>query len=180
MTIVGTEEGIAELRLAEYPWQGVQLSRDCLCSNLTERLLFHSLGSTLLELSFVVTRMNVTQDYLDFYFEGEYRFVPVAAAGPDQSAAATPACHGSSSSLSDSARLSRLEDRRLRGTSGEISLRSPPQTQPILPTLNTVTMHTSSLSNQPPEIGTRAPFFLVVSIFSKFACRTPRESFNCL
>ncbi|XP_023246142.1 uncharacterized protein LOC106639496 [Copidosoma floridanum] len=161
-------EGTAELRLAEYPWQGVQLPRDCLCSNLSERMVFQSLSSAVLELSFVVTRMNVTQDYLDFFFEGEYRFVPVASAttpalavpgealgatnlgqqhhnqhhnqqqqqhtsagavaAAAAAAAGAQACHGSSHSLSDSSRLSRLEERRLRGTSGEISLRSPPLT----------------------------------------------------
>lgn len=152
---------MAELRLAEYPWQGVELPRDCLCSNLSERLVFQSLSSSKLELTFQVSRMNVTQDYLDFFFEGEFRFVPAASllapggaslssggageslagAGEQQqgpgstgasaaaaaaAAAAAQACHGSSHSLSDSPRLSRLEERRLRGTSGEISLRSPP------------------------------------------------------
>ncbi|KAJ8675463.1 hypothetical protein QAD02_011249 [Eretmocerus hayati] len=140
-----TEEGIAELHLSEYPWQGVRLPRDCLCSNVSERLVFASLSSSQLELSFVVTRMNVTQDYLDFYFEGEYRFISndqpstsasglpdsLQSGGSQSSATTSPhACHGSSRSLSDSPRLSRLQERRLRGTSGEISLRSPPL-QPI-------------------------------------------------
>ncbi|KAL7293792.1 hypothetical protein TKK_0012854 [Trichogramma kaykai] len=171
------DEGIAELRLAEYPWQGVQLSRDCLCSNVSEPLVFGSLSSSRLELTFQVSQMNVTQDHEDFYFEAEYRFVPansipapasppldpVGSAPAANSASkdskdhrskqqqssqqsqqkqhqqkqqqqhrdpstvnqASRSCHGASSDSSQP-RLSRLEDRRLRGTSGEIALRSPP------------------------------------------------------
>ena len=94
--------------------------------------------------------MSVTEDYMDYFFEAEYRFVsassmaaippvsigtqPTASDGQKTNqqsaaaaaAAAAQACHGSSHSLSDSSRLSRLQERRLRGTSGEISLRSPP------------------------------------------------------
>lgn len=66
-----------------------------------------TLTSNVVEVRFTVTLMNVTQDYRDFFFEGEYRFVPVGAESSE---------HGCST---------RLEERRLRGTSGEISLRSP-------------------------------------------------------
>lgn len=51
---------------------------------------------------FTVTKMNVTQDYQDYFFEAEYRFVDNEP--------------GTCST--------KLEERRLRGTSGEISLRS--------------------------------------------------------
>lgn len=183
------EGNLAELRLAEYPWQGVKLPRDCICSNLSERLIFQSLSSAVLELSFTVNRMNVTQDYLDFFFEGEYRFIPsvvpvspsvsnveaaaAAAAGESlgdassldkqhqtqqsqqhtqqgSASSVAPACHGSSHSLSDSSRLSRLEERRLRGTSGEISLRSPPQTAATSSNQaqNTVTMRLNNCNNE--------------------------------
>lgn len=143
-------EGVAELRLSEYPWQGVQLPRDCLCSNLSERLLLPSLSSALLELSFTVERMNVTQDYEDFFFEAEFRFVPLSSDAsqheldkqqqqqPPQQPQQREAlhhqhCHHTSRLLSDSPRpttstSSRLDERRLRGTSGEIALRSPPKT----------------------------------------------------
>lgn len=81
--------------------------RDCLCSNVTERVVVRTLTSNKVEVRFTVTLMNVTQDYRDFYFEGEYRFVPVGA-DPSERGCTTG-----------------LEERRLRGTSGEISLRSP-------------------------------------------------------
>lgn len=99
-------------QISEHPWQGVELGRDCLCSNISEKVVLRTLTSNVVELKFTVIRMNVTQDYRDFFFEGEFRFVAGAEAG-DQTCA------------------TRLEDRRLRGSSGEISLRSP--FPPIIP-----------------------------------------------
>ncbi|XP_076243023.1 uncharacterized protein LOC143184574 [Calliopsis andreniformis] len=100
--------GTAELVVAEYPWQGVELIRDCLCSNISEKITLKTLTSNVVEVRFTVTLMNVTQDYRDFFFEGEYRFVALGAETSEQ------ACS-----------TKKLEERRLRGTSGEISLRSP-------------------------------------------------------
>ncbi|XP_043485258.1 uncharacterized protein LOC122513084 [Leptopilina heterotoma] len=111
------KNGIAELQILEHPWQGVELGRDCLCSNITEKVVLRTLTSNVVELKFTVIRMNVTQDYRDFFFEGEFRFVAGAEAG-DQTCA------------------TRLEDRRLRGSSGEISLRSP--FPPIIPGVTAV------------------------------------------
>ncbi|XP_076634895.1 uncharacterized protein LOC143348505 isoform X2 [Colletes latitarsis] len=102
-----TKFGTSELVVAEYPWHGVELVRDCLCSNVTERIVLRTLTSNVVEVRFAVTLMNVTQDYRDFFFEGEYRFVALGAETSEQ------ACS------------TKLEERRLRGTSGEISLRSP-------------------------------------------------------
>ncbi|XP_076375175.1 uncharacterized protein LOC117229697 [Megalopta genalis] len=99
--------GSAELVIAEYPWQGVELVRDCLCSNVTDRITLRTLTSHVVEVRFAVTLMNVTQDYRDFFFEGEYRFVSLGADTSEQGCS------------------TKLEERRLRGTSGEISLRSP-------------------------------------------------------
>ncbi|XP_063974900.1 uncharacterized protein LOC135161350 [Diachasmimorpha longicaudata] len=101
------KKGYAELVVSEYPWNGVKLYRDCLCSNITDNgIALTSLTSSVVELKFTVTRMNVTQDYDDFFFEGEYQFV-------DSSEASEQSCS------------SNFEERRLGGTSGEISLRSP-------------------------------------------------------
>ncbi|XP_076290732.1 uncharacterized protein LOC143214060 [Lasioglossum baleicum] len=99
--------GSAELVVAEYPWQGVELVRDCLCSNVTDRIALRTLTSNVVEVRFTVTLMNVTQDYKDYFFEGEYRFVSLGADTSEQGCS------------------TKLEERRLRGTSGEISLRSP-------------------------------------------------------
>lgn len=98
------KNGYAELIIAEYPWTGVKLVRDCLCSNITNGIAFTSLTSNIVELTFTVTRMNVTQDFDDFIFEGNYRFVD---------------------KIQRLSCPSRFEERKLGGTSGEISLKSP-------------------------------------------------------
>lgn len=74
---------------------------------MSERITLRTLTSNVVEVRFAVTLMNVTQDYGDFFFEGEYRFVALGTEASEQ------ACS------------TKLEERRLRGTSGEISLRSP-------------------------------------------------------
>jgi hypothetical protein len=98
--------GVSELWVSEYPWPGVQLPRDCLCSKLSEPVVITTLTSSVVEVNFTVTFMNITQDFFDFYFEGEYRFVSVSEV------------EGGVCSTS-------REERKLRGSSGEIALRSP-------------------------------------------------------
>lgn len=88
-----------------------------------------TLTSNMVEVRFTVTLMNVTQDYRDFFFEGEYRFVPVNAESSE---------HGCST---------RLEERRLRGTSGEISLRSPlPRVIPGVAAVEEILTNTEDLT----------------------------------
>lgn len=98
--------GVSELWVSEYPWSGVQLPRDCLCSKLSEPLVITTLTSSVVEVNFTVTFMNITQDFFDFYFEGEYQF----QSGSDVEGGVCSASR---------------EERRLRGSSGEIALRSP-------------------------------------------------------
>lgn len=104
---IDSKEGLAELAVSEYPWPGVDLVRDCLCSNVSERIVIRTLTSSIVELRFRVTLMNITQDYRNFFFEGKYNFLE-SSETPEPRPCAT-----------------RIEERRLRGTSGEISLRSP-------------------------------------------------------
>ena len=98
--------GVSELWVSEYPWPGVQLPRDCLCSKLSEPLVITTLTSSVVEVNFTVTFMNITQDFFDFYFEGEYQFL-------------------SGSDVEGGVCSTSKEDRRMRGSSGEIALRSP-------------------------------------------------------
>ncbi|XP_012251545.2 uncharacterized protein LOC105683496 [Athalia rosae] len=107
------KDGISEIEISEYPWSGVNLVRDCLCSNISDKVSVRTLTSAVVELRFRVTKMNITQDYKNFFFEGKYQFVDAA------SEPGVKTC------------TSRLEDRRLRGTSGEISLRNPLPRLPI-------------------------------------------------
>ncbi|CAG5108501.1 Similar to Cdcp2: CUB domain-containing protein 2 (Mus musculus) [Cotesia congregata] len=152
--------GLAELVVSEYPWPGVKLVRDCFCSNITGnadndssnnnyRVSLTSLTSNIVELKFTITRMNVTQDYNDFFFEGEYRFVSNNVPVENNEDSDDTRNHGNeddddddddddNNSDNEEQKLqkrqqqqsrrrcpSRLEDRKLRGTSGEISLKSP-------------------------------------------------------
>ncbi|XP_015605367.1 uncharacterized protein LOC107272589 [Cephus cinctus] len=122
------KEILADLVISEYPWRGVELRRDCFCSNITDRIIIRTLTSSIVELRFAVARMNVTQDYRNFFFEGEYRFVTGSEAG-------------------DQACSTRLEDRKLHGTSGEISLRSPlPRVLPDVAAVEEVMMNTEDLT----------------------------------
>ncbi|XP_071872187.1 uncharacterized protein isoform X1 [Bombus fervidus] len=124
-----TKFGTAELIVAEYPWQGVELVRDCLCSNVSDRIVLRTLTSNVIEVRFTVTLMNVTQDYRDFYFEGEYRFVALGAESSEQGCS------------------TKLEERRLRGTSGEISLRSPlPRVIPGVAAVEEILTNTEDLT----------------------------------
>ncbi|KAK0179052.1 hypothetical protein PV327_007878 [Microctonus hyperodae] len=100
--------GYAEIVVSEYPWNDIQLIRDCLCSNITDGIVLTSLTANVVELMFTITRMNITQDYNDFFFEGNYRFVAIPETTDKQLSCP-----------------SRLEERKLRGTSGEITLKSP-------------------------------------------------------
>ncbi|CAK1556343.1 unnamed protein product [Leptosia nina] len=96
-------EGLAQIIITEYPWEGVPIKRDCLCTNRSEPLNIHTLTAPVVEVNFTVTMMNITEDYDDFSFEGEYKFIPT---GPgDETVCSTG-----------------WGERRLRGSSGEIRL----------------------------------------------------------
>lgn len=96
--------GIAQITVGEFPWNGIYLPRDCLCANSTEPLVVTTLTAQIVVVNFTVTQMNMTQDFHDFHFEAEFEFVP---------------------SDSDAVCASAWGERRLRGSSGEIALRSP-------------------------------------------------------
>lgn len=97
------DKGLAQIIITEYPWEGVPIQRDCLCTNRTEPLNIHTLTAPVVEINFTVTMMNITEDYDDFAFEGEYKFVPT---GPGDETVCS----------------SGWGKRQLRGSSGEIRL----------------------------------------------------------
>ncbi|XP_014273918.3 uncharacterized protein [Halyomorpha halys] len=98
---------ISELWISEYPWPGVQLPRDCLCSKLSDPVVITTLTSSAVEVNFTVTLMNITQDFNHFNFEGEYQFIT------------------SPSNEDVDQCIRQKKTRRLRGTSGDIVLRGP-------------------------------------------------------
>lgn len=75
--------GIAQLWVSEYPWPGIQIPKDCLCSELDQPLVIRTLTSSTVHVNFTVTLMNITQDFSDFYFEGEYQFLHVSERDED-------------------------------------------------------------------------------------------------
>lgn len=102
-------EGYAQIIITEYPWEGVPIQRDCLCTNRSEPLTIYTLTAPVVEINFTVTMMNITEDYDDFTFDGEYKFIP---SGPgDETVCSTG-----------------WGERRLRGSSGEIRLFDKRQT----------------------------------------------------
>lgn len=95
----------AEIWISEYVWPGVHIPRSCICSELKEPFKIISLVSSVLEVNFTVTNMNVTEDFENIFFDGEYHFV-------------------NEISLSDSEIcLKNLYNHQVRGSSGEITSR---------------------------------------------------------
>ncbi|XP_033606214.1 uncharacterized protein LOC111861304, partial [Cryptotermes secundus] len=93
----------ASLRLYEHPWRDTPpLARDCLCSSPGDLMPFTFVSTAhVVELRFVVTGMNSTDDFNNFSFEGSWEFIR------------TPVC---------------ARKQRLSGASGEILFRSPSRT----------------------------------------------------
>ncbi|XP_017768622.1 PREDICTED: uncharacterized protein LOC108556850 [Nicrophorus vespilloides] len=93
------DQGLAQIHISEYPWKGVEIKRDCLCGNLSEASISTRTGRKVV-VGFVVTGMNVSEDFRDYHFEGSYEFL---GAGENR-------C------------LNPWKGRRLKGSSGEITV----------------------------------------------------------
>lgn len=65
----------AEIWISEYVWKDVPIPRSCICSELKEPYKILSLVASTLEVSFTVTNMNMTEDYENIFFDGEYHFI---------------------------------------------------------------------------------------------------------
>ena len=93
----------ATLSFYEVPFKDVYpLARDCLCSKAESFLPFtYTSSSHIVDLEFVVSRMNFTEDYRHFYIEGVYEFNR------------PPVC---------------VEKRMVSGSSGELVFKTPSRT----------------------------------------------------
>lgn len=100
-------KGIAQLTASEYPWPGIEVAKNCICGNLTEPITITTKTARKVVVNFLVTDMGITEDYKDYHFEATYEFVMPT---------------------SESACMNPWKNRRLRGSSGEISLRNNVQT----------------------------------------------------
>nr|XP_018909717.1 PREDICTED: uncharacterized protein LOC109038906 [Bemisia tabaci] len=101
-----------ELLVTEAPWRDVRTAKACICNNATsaaaqqalntlQALTFTS-ATKVLELTFKIFNMNMTEDYKDVYFYAEFEMVRAADCARKQ---------------------------RLRGSGGEIEFANPPQSR---------------------------------------------------
>jgi hypothetical protein len=103
----GEEKRISQLRILEVPWRDVKVPRACLCDNSTlsasgsRHLVFVS-STRIIELHFTVTRLNISEDFVDLYFHASFETVRA------------PECP---------------RKQRLRGSGGEIEFVSPPRSR---------------------------------------------------
>ncbi|KAF4523873.1 hypothetical protein B566_EDAN010191 [Ephemera danica] len=110
---------VADLRFFELPWEGVVVARDCICDEVTSSRsvsIAGAPGASLL-VNFTIIAMNVTQDFTDFYFEGEYTFLV-----PDKNV------HTLANTINGPCPRNSVlnpEGQKLRGSSGDLTLRSP-------------------------------------------------------
>ena len=103
----GEEKRVSQLRILEVPWRDVKFSRACLCDNSTlsasgSRHIAYTSSTRIIELHFTVTRLNITEDFVDLYFHASFEIVRA----PDCS-----------------------RKQRLRGSGGEIEFVSPPRSR---------------------------------------------------
>ncbi|KAH1015930.1 hypothetical protein HUJ04_007239 [Dendroctonus ponderosae] len=95
-------DGKATISVSEYPWLDVELKRHCVCSNISDEP-FHITTKASLKfvMQFSVTNMKNTEDYNNYFFDATYEFLS-----------------------SDSNCFNPWSTRRLKGSSGEISVRN--------------------------------------------------------
>jgi hypothetical protein len=110
---------VAALRMYELPWDGVIVARDCICDEISPSRSISIIGApgASLLVNFTIIGMNVTQDFTDFYFEGEYTFTVAEKNAVSAANSINGPCPRSS--------VLNPEGQRLRGASGELVLRSP-------------------------------------------------------
>jgi hypothetical protein len=72
---------IGELKLFDVPQKDLKIPLGCFCDNTTSPynspIIFQSNSKTM-ELTFVVTKLNISEDFADVYFHASYEFVRVA------------------------------------------------------------------------------------------------------
>lgn len=98
------ELGIANIRISEYPWKDVEIKRDCICHNFSEPFTVITKTANKVVVRFTVTEMKMTEDHNNYYFDANYEFI-----------------------TNENNCLNPWKNRRLRGSSGEITIRNNEQ-----------------------------------------------------
>jgi len=74
------EQRIGELKIFDVPYRDVKIPMGCFCDNTSSMynapLTFQSNSKTM-ELSFTVTKLNVSEDFADIYFYASYEIIRV-------------------------------------------------------------------------------------------------------
>lgn len=92
----------AQIQISEYPWPDIELKRDCLCTNLTKPFTIVTKTAKKVLVVFHITNMQIHEDYNDYYFDATYEYIT-----NEQQNCLNP-----------------WNNRRLRGSSGEITIRN--------------------------------------------------------
>ncbi|XP_057659141.1 uncharacterized protein LOC130895692 [Diorhabda carinulata] len=92
---------VAYVQISEFPWKDIELRRDCLCHNISEPFTVITKTSSKVVIKFVVQKMKIIEDYNNYFFDANFEFIP-----------------------NDNNCLNPWNNRRLRGSSGEISIRN--------------------------------------------------------
>ncbi|CAH0564504.1 unnamed protein product, partial [Brassicogethes aeneus] len=93
--------GMASIKISEFPWKGIEIKRDCICNNISEPFSIITKTASKVLFKFQVTNMKITEDFYDYYFDANFQFIP-----------------------NDSNCFNPWKNRRLKGTSGEITVRN--------------------------------------------------------
>lgn len=72
---------VRELKIYDVPYQHTRVQLGCICDNQSifynQPLTFQS-NSPTLELTFIATKLNITEDFMDLYFYASYEIVKVS------------------------------------------------------------------------------------------------------
>ncbi|XP_022903444.2 uncharacterized protein [Onthophagus taurus] len=93
------KESKTEIKIFEYPWRGIEILRDCFCENFNYPVTIQTKTARKIIVNFEITKMNVSDDFNDHFFEATYNFLPQ-----------NEGC------------LNPWKTKRLKGSSGEISI----------------------------------------------------------
>ncbi|XP_072397274.1 uncharacterized protein [Diabrotica undecimpunctata] len=96
-----SDNGVAFIQISEFPWKDIELYRDCICHNISEPFTVITKTSSKVVIKFVIKKMRITEDYNNYFFDANFEFIP-----------------------NDNNCLNPWNNRRLRGSSGEITIRN--------------------------------------------------------
>ncbi|KAL3274629.1 hypothetical protein HHI36_016010 [Cryptolaemus montrouzieri] len=69
--------GIASIKIAEYPWSDIEITRGCFCNNISEPLTIITKTARKVMITFSVSNMLMNEDYRSYFFEATYEYIPI-------------------------------------------------------------------------------------------------------